>query len=71
MTLVDDTPTPRALTLALVEAHYRTLIPEVPVIPISATTRHHLPCGHVFITYHAADSLTLRRHRKTCRGTKP
>ena len=68
MTLVDDTPTPRALTLALVEAHYRTLIPEVPVIPISATTRHHLTCGHVFITYRANDSLTLRHHKATCRG---
>ena len=71
MTLVDDTSTAREQTLALVEAHYRTLVPEVPVIPISATTRHRLTCGHVVITYHAADSLTLRRHRKTCKGTKP
>lgn len=57
MTLVgieEEVRSNRELTLALVEAHYRTLVPEVPVI-----------------TYHAADSLTLRRHRKTCKGTKP
>lgn len=44
--------------------------PQVPVgqIPFAPTTMHRLPCGHVFITYRANDSLTLRLHKQTCRG---
>lgn len=46
---------------------------EVPVgeIPFAPTTGHVLPCGHVLITYKASDSLTLRNHKQTCKGTKP